>query len=219
MPIIFSDQVVVVKEEDIDFSYGTLGLSASELIDLGASEYVKFGPGILGAFQELRNVAFVDSPSVEDTTSDIPTSADPPFPPVWPYPFVGGLIYGREHLGMNLNMIREDDFVFSNIIVDENGDPFDLTDCELTLLAKWSVRDDDADAVVTCTSTPSDGIVIATPETDGEFTVTIASAKTTAVSLHRTFLPYAIRLVTGSGQIKTILKGTLRVDPNVVDPA
>ena len=218
MPIIFSDQVVVVKEEEIDFSYGTLGLSDSELIDLGGSEYVKFGPGILGAFQELRNVAFVDSPSVEDTTSELPPSADPPFPPVWPYPFVGGLIYGREHLGMNLRMIREDDFVFSAIVIDENGDPEDLTDCVLTLRAKWNVRDADASSVFVCTSDPANGIVINPPATDGNFTVTIASSKTTALPLYRVFLTYQIRLVRADASIKTILKGTLIVAPNVVDP-
>lgn len=220
MPIIFGEQTVVIQEESYDdvTSFGGLGIGGSEQIDLGSSIYVRFGPGYMGAAIGEKSVAFISAPVEEDTTGVLPPSADPPFPPVWPYPFVGGLIYGREHLGMNINMIREDDFVFSNVIIDEDGDPYDLTGCTLTLVAKWNVRDTDANAVFTCTSDPADGIVVTLPESDGEFTVTVASAKTSSLPLHRVFLPYAVRLTTAVDQIKTVLKGTLRVDPNIVDP-
>ncbi len=118
---------------------------------------------------------------------------------------------------MNLRMTRENDYEFTAIIVDENGDPYDLTGCDLTMTAKWNVKDSDANAVFTCTSDPADGITVADP-TSGYYTVLIASAKTTDCPLHRVFLPYDVQLVTATGQIKTVLRGNLRVDPNVTNP-
>lgn len=219
MPIIFAEQVVTIKPQEIDFSYQGLGLQNDpEVISLGASEYVSFGMSFIGAYQAPRDVAFITAPSATEITNVVPPSGDPPFPPVWPYPFVGGLLYGREHLGMNLRMTREDDFEFSGIVIDEAGDPYDLTGCSLELMAKWNVRDLDAAAVFSCTSDPADGITIDGDPTTGGYTVLIASAKTSECPLHRVFLNYQLRLTTSGGALKTVGQGVLRVDPNIINP-
>ena len=219
MPIIFGEQVVTIEPREIDFSYFGLGLqNEPEVIDLGSSEYVSFGLPFLGAFQAQRDIAFVTAPSATELTNTLPPAADPPFPPVWPYPFVGGLLYGREHLGMNLRMTREDDFEFSGIVIDEAGDPYDLTGCSLELMAKWNVRDIDASAIFTCTSSPANGITIAADPTTGGYTVLIASAKTSGCPMHRVFLNYQMRLNTAASALKTVGQGVLRVDLNIINP-
>lgn len=214
-PVVFMDYRHAVAEEPYDTALETsvtnTDLSVHHMFAAEFDYGDIYGP-VYMAFSD-------DCPDCvcPDPIPPIPPDADPPFPPVWPYPFVGGLLYGRDHLGMNINMIREDDYEFSNVVVGADGDPYNLADCTLILNAKWDVRDADANVVFTCTSDPADGIVIDSV-TDGTFTVTIASAKTTPCPLHRVFLFYAIRMITADDEIKTILTGTLRVDPNVVDP-
>lgn len=212
MAIIFGEQVVTIKPLEIDFSYSTLGVDASEVIDLGASEYVKFGPGLLGAFQALRDVAFVDVPSVTEDSVVFPPNADPPFPPVWPYTWNTSLLYGREHLGQNLKMVRGDTYSF-RVTITQNGEAVDITGGSFTMTAKWEITDADANAVFQKTS-PSGGIVLTTPAS-GVITVTLDPADTNSLPLHKVSLFYDIEFIDSSGDVYTVLYGTLSVVPDV----
>ncbi len=152
--------------------------------------------------------------STSNTPTVLPPSSYPPFPPVWPYLFSTGTIYGRDHLSTNIKMIRRDEYVF-DIAVILNGDAVDLSGCTLTMTAKWDVGDLDSDAVFVLSS-PSDGIVI-TDATGGLATITIPSADTFDLPLHQVNLVYDIQLLTATAKIKTVLNGTLSIIPDVTE--
>lgn len=212
MAIIFGDQLVVVKEQDLDFTYSTLGISDGTLIDLGGGKYVQFGPGILGALYTARWVAFISAPSAtEETPATLPITADPPFPPVWPYTWNTSLVYGREHLGQNMKMIRGDSYEF-RVTITLDGDTVDITGGDFTMTAKWDVADSDANAVFQ--KTVGDGITLTDP-TNGVITVKLEPADTNSLPLHTVDLFYDIQYIDTDGDVHTVLNGTLQVQPDV----
>lgn len=177
---------------------------------------INFGPATLvvgGYIFELGvtgdDDCFFSTLNTEDT---LPITSDPPFPPVWPYFWSTGEIYGRDHLSVNLKMVRSDTYAFE-IAVILNGAAVDLTGGVLTMTAKWDVVDLDANAVFV-RSTGNGGIVV-TDATGGLATVTIASANTTALPAHTVNLVYDIQLVNTLGNIYTVLNGILTVVPDV----
>lgn len=143
---------------------------------------------------------------------ELPITSDPPFPAVWPYFWSTGEIYGRDHLSVNLKMVRSDTYAFE-IAVILNGAAVDLTGGTLTMTAKWDVVDLDANAVFV-RSTGNGGIAV-TNAVGGLATVTIASTNTTALPAHTVNLVYDIQLVNTLGSIYTVLNGILTVVPDV----
>lgn len=148
----------------------------------------------------------------EDTTTTLPPDADPPFPPVYPYFFATEDIYGRDHLSLNLKMVRGDTYQFDAVII-LNGTPVDLTGGTVRMTAKWAVGNTDGNAVFQLSSAVS-GITVTDP-TSGEISVTIASSLTTSLPAKKVELPYDIQYVDSGGNVYTVLYGTLTVVPDV----
>src|SRR3972149_2257002 len=93
----------------------------------------------LGIFQYVS----VFTIEVQDCSAavSLPVTADPPFPPVWPYTWDTSLIYGRQNLGQNLRLTRGDTLKFDIAIVTSSGVAVDLSGSSLKLSAKWDVAD------------------------------------------------------------------------------
>lgn len=158
------------------------------------------------------NCFFENQISSECSCATTPPNATPPFPPVWPYMFSTSILYGRDHLSVNLKMVRGDTFPFTiNVILD--GNPVDLTGGSLTMTCKYSVYDETADAVFVLTS-PSDGITI-TDATGGTAFIQIDPTNTLDLPLHLVSLPYDIQYVDSSSNIYTVMSGLLQVYPDV----
>lgn len=151
-------------------------------------------------------------PTPTPPTPGLPTDADPPFPPVYPYFFATGDLYGRNNLSLNLKMVRGDTYTFSASII-LNGDPVDLTGGTVRMTAKWSASDAD-NAALFQLSSPASGIVI-TSAVDGDITVTVASALTTSLPAKKVELPYDIQFVDAGGSVFTVLYGTLTIVPDI----
>lgn len=150
-------------------------------------------------------------PVANAPTPLLPPTADPPFPPVWPYLFSTNDIYGRDNLSLNLKMVRANTFSFDAAVI-LNGAPVDITGGTLSFTAKWSVLDLQANAVITLTS--SSGILV-TDAALGEFTVTIPHSATLSLPFHEVNLPYDIQLLDSLGHYYTVLLGNLKVVPNI----
>ena len=112
----------------------------------------------------------------------------------------------------NLEMTRENTFSF-DIAVTENEVPVNLTNGTLRMTAKWAVTDADASAVFQ-KSSPSTGITFLVPAS-GTANITIVEANTTAIPYHEVDLVYDIKFTDASGNEFTVMRGTLRVLPNV----
>lgn len=142
-------------------------------------------------------------------TTTLPRDTDPPFPPVWPRLFSTDVLYGRDHLNLQLTMVRGDTYSF-NIAITQDGDPFNLTGYTLTMTAKWNVRD--TGNVFQLTS-PASGIII-TDAVNGLATVTVSPSNTSSLPPHVVDLRYDIQASSGS-TIYTPIRGILRVLPDV----
>ena len=141
------------------------------------------------------------------TTDD----GDPPFPDTYPYLFSTDDIYGRDHLSLNLKMVRGDTYKFTATII-LNGAPVDLTGGVVTMTAKWALGDSDNNAVFQVSSATS-GITVTSPTT-GEIAVTIASALTEPLPSRKVELPYDIQFVNTLNEVYTVLYGTLLIVPD-----
>jgi len=175
-------------------------VTADDGFILGALTFGEFGANM--------SDCFISS----STPSTLPRDADPPFPPVFPYLFSTDVIYGRDHLNVNLTMVRLDDFEF-DIVATLNGSPINLTGCTLKMTAKWRPEDADNQAVFQIYS-PSNGISI-TDATNGTAHVLIASTLTSALPLHTVYLPFDIQLFDSTSKIRTLTLGTLKVVPDI----
>lgn len=194
--------------DDIDTSVtGTIDTDTIRGMSLVVGA-VKFGQYI--ASQQEAN-CFLGVTTTCDST--LPIDSDPPFPPVYPYLFATDDIYGRDHLSLNLKMVRRDTYKFDATII-LNGDPVDLTGGTVRMTAKWSVSDSDADAVFQLSSASASEIEIVSA-VDGQIRVTISSSNTEDLPYRKTELPYDIQFVDVSGSVYTVLYGTLTVVPDI----
>lgn len=142
-----------------------------------------------------------------------PTQTIPPSPPVYPILFSSDIVYGREHFSVDLKMIRQDTYSRTlNVIQD--GQYFDLTDCDIRMTFKWAYTDDDADAVFVLTTDTDDGIVITSPTT-GEFVFTILPEDTEDLPAHTVRLLYDAQVTDTQGNVYTVAIGHLMVVPDV----
>lgn len=213
MALLVVDDFITLITEKVDLTSSSL-LGPDEVtintISLGSSEYAHFGIAILGVFQDEEFVAFANPFISESPAAEVPTGADPPFPNVYPYPINSGEVYGRDHLNVNIKMVRRDTFVFDSVALNSDGTFFDLTGYTLTMTCKWNPRD--ASNIFQLTS-PSSGISI-TSAVDGEFTVTISSASTSSLPNRTLYLPFDISATNGS-VTKTLTRGTLTIVPDI----
>ena len=163
----------------------------------------------ISSFQDAD--CFIGAECEDTCTEPLPSDADPPFPPVYPYFFSTEDIYGRDHLSLNIKMVRGDTYKFDAAII-LNGAPVDLTGGTVRMTAKWSLANLDASAVFQLSSATT-GIVI-TSATAGEIQVTIASSNTSSLPSKKVELPYDIQFVDSIGAVYTVLYGTLTVVPD-----
>lgn len=181
------------------------------------------GGGILGAYAfficgagtpKIEGYAF-DSACfggvVPCTQATLPVNADPPFPPVWPYPT--GLTYSRENYSLNLRMVRGDTYIFDSAVV-LNGEAVDITGCSFRVTAKYSYTEDDAEAVFIKTSNPVDGITILSAP-DGSLRTQLAPADTNGLPSHQVDLVYDLQMLDATGNVFTLQRGILTVVPDV----
>lgn len=194
----------------VDISPSTTGTVGSDIIrgmSLVAGA-VKFGEYI--ASQQDAACFLGTSASACNT---LPPDADPPFPPVYPYLFGTDDIYGRDHLSLNLKMVRRDTYKFDATII-LNGSPVDLTGGIVRMTAKWSVSDPDSSAVFQLSSVFPTQIQIISA-VNGQIRVTIASALTDSLPYRKVELPYDIQFIDVAGNVFTVLYGTLTIVPDV----
>lgn len=145
-------------------------------------------------------------------TATLTSDGDPPYPPVYPYLFATDTIYGREHVSLNLKMVRGDTYQFDATIM-LDGVPVDLTGGTVRMTAKWAVSQADNAAVFQLSSATS-GITI-TDAVNGEISVTITPSNTSSLPAKKVELPYDIQFVDSTSNVFTVLYGTLTIVPDV----
>ena len=106
-----------------------------------------------------------------------------------------------------LTTIRGDTEEYTISLVDDAGDPFDLTDCGLT----FTVRD-------LLVKTETDGIAFALDPTSGVAVNTIDAGDTAGAPDVRTSYPYDVQVTTSAGIVRTPLRGRFIVIPDVTTP-
>lgn len=166
---------------------------------------------LLGGLRLAKSISTESGCLFSSTTVVTITPLDPPFPPVNP-PFSTELIYGRDHLSLNLLMVRGDTYQF-DIAVTNNGTAVDLTGMTIRFTAKRNVRDADVSAVIAL-STATTGISVLSA-TAGTARITIPSSATTGLAAHKVELPYDIQLVDSSSNVFTVTRGVLTIVPDV----
>lgn len=199
-----------------DFTKATIYVKIDETVvknvALGGGALGTAGWGILGAGQPgifglALNPCLISAASTSVAST---TALDPPVT----YTFCNATSpYGRDFLNLNLKMIRGNDYSF-NIQVVLNGNAVNLSGGTLRMTAKWRLTDADADEVFSVYS-PNNGITFIS-QTAGTATVKIASALTNVAQIpyHRVDLPYDIEYTDASGNIFTVMYGTLTILPN-----
>jgi len=192
----------------VDIDPALSGTLSSGTLIRGASSAFAGG----GVHRYIATIVEADCFFPGESDAVAPTYADPPFPPVYPYLFATNDIYGRDHLSLNLKMVRGDTYSFTAAII-LNGDPVDLTGGVVRMTAKWSVSDTDGSAVFQLSSAAT-GITI-TDAINGEISVVIGASLTTSLPAKKVELPYDIQFVDAAGLIYTVLYGTLTVVPDI----
>lgn len=139
----------------------------------------------------------------------VPENSDPPVPiiPVNPV---------RSPLQTNFRFVRRDCFRFTSTVY-LNGEIVDLTGAAARLTAKYSVEDDDADAVF-CKYSPFNGISFTDP-TNGELTVTLTSADTASLPDHVVNLVYDLQLYYPVLITYTVQAGIFEIVPDISETA
>ena len=112
----------------------------------------------------------------------------------------------------NRKMFRGDKYEFDATILNYDGNPLDLTGSVLRFTAKWDIRDLDAAAVISKTTTGG-GIVI-NSATAGTVTVTILPADTVALPSDEVVLFYDLQVNSSPTVNYTVMYGKLRVLPD-----
>jgi len=184
---------------------GTAG--GSPLRSLTTGGLAEWLPGIMGV---ARDLCF--TPNAEVEAGEAPTgSIDPPFPPVWPYFFSTGILYGKDEM-RNIEMYRGDTPDI-DVTVTKDGVAANLTGGTLRFTAKWKTQDVDVSAVFTRTS-PATGIVF-TDAINGKARISFAASNTSGLPAHRVDLLYDLQFTDSGGKIFTVLAGMLIVKPDI----
>lgn len=111
---------------------------------------------------------------------------------------------------MDLSMVRRDTLLFDVQVLDD-GTAVNLSPYTITMRAKWSYTDSDANAVFALTE--DDGITVTDPA-NGKMQCRIAPEKTSSLPLYEVQLVYDIQISDGV-DVFTVVRGTLTVRPDV----
>lgn len=109
---------------------------------------------------------------------------------------------------------RGDDWEYEATILDEQGDPFDLTGATAWFTLKRDREQDDADAPVTLywvSAGASDGIAVA-DESTGVATISMTAAQTDDLTLPTYLWDIQVR---SAGKTTTVASGTMSVEADV----
>jgi hypothetical protein len=189
------------------------GLAADWIADEDAAPttYIMPASVVWGGIKVPEYIFFPSVSSATAVAATLPVTADPPFPPVWPYKFATNEIYGREHMNQILRMTRGDRYSFTaNVII--NGDPFVLTNYAVSFTAKWEFDDLDAAAVISLTE--GNGVTVTDP-TGGVVNIIIPPSATRNLPDRTVTLVYDIQATNGAAEVYTLLQGHLVVRPDV----
>jgi len=110
----------------------------------------------------------------------------------------------------NVTVVRGDTWDFTVTLVDPNGDPYDLTDCELTFTVEGLVSKTLGAGI----TIDPDGDPAPDPET-GIAGITLDAGDTSAAPDRRTAYPYDVQLTTSTGEVRTPIRGLFIVVPDV----
>jgi len=182
-------------------------VDASPVRSLTTGGLIEWLPSISGAS---RDLCF--TPNAEAAAAEAPTgSLDPPFPPVWPYFFSTGILYGKDEM-RNVEMYRGDTPDI-DVTVTKDGVAVNLTGGTLRFSVKWRTQDADVDVIFVRTS-PAGGIVF-TDAVNGKARISLAAANTSGLPGRRVDLFYDLQLTDSAGKIFTVLAGMFIVKPDV----
>lgn len=140
-----------------------------------------------------------------------PTGSSPPFPPVYPVLFSSDEIYGREHFGVPLKMIRGDTYTRTFYCI-LDGQPFDLTGSFLRMTFKWSLKDQDNEAFLILTS-PNNGMQIL-DAASGKASFTILPNQTSNLPGVKVELYYDIQVTDAASRVYTVAYGKFIIVPD-----
>jgi hypothetical protein len=211
MALSIAEDYIVVTQERTAFTFnGLSGWGNGGIINLPSAEFASFGPGWLGLYQDSEVIAFPNPVITALPDIEVPVGSDPPLPPVYPYPVSSGSIYGRENLTANLRMTRGDNFTFV-ITVRLNGNIVDITGNTFTMTCRWAPS---GNVLFTRSTSPGDGITLTDP-TRGEATIELVPSNTNSAPLDTNLYDYDIEMVTPASKIYTVLRGKLRIDPDI----
>jgi hypothetical protein len=163
----------------------------------------------LGRFPFFAMSTFPLAAEDETGSSRLPESADPPFPPVYPYFFSTDLVYGRENMNNVLTMTRGDTYTFSGT-TELDGVALNLTGATIVMTAKWSVQD----STYVFQLLEGSGITV-TDAAAGAITVVIPASATTGLPDTEVKLRYDIEVTTAANNVYTVARGDLVVQPDV----
>ncbi len=169
---------------------------------------IRGGSYVVGALQELEAWAFDTYCSCPQYN---PNQTVAPSPPVYPILFTSDVIYGREHFSEGLKMYRGD-FYQRTFVTIQDGQFYDLTDCDIRMTWKWALTDSDADAVIV--KTLNDGVQVLS-YTGGEFQFTINPEDTDFLPAHRIDLKYDAQITDVNGKVFTVAIGPFTILPDV----
>lgn len=183
-------------------SQADIAYSVDDGVDTRGGSYVVFG------LSELEAWAFDAGCSCPQYN---PNQTTPPLPQVYPILFNSDVVYGREHFSEGLKIFRGDTYQ-RNFIVIQEGQYYDLTDCDIRMTFKWSLEDADVDAVITKTI-DNGGISLISP-TSGEFRVNIDPSDTSGLPAFRIVLKYDAQISDINGNVYTVAYGDFVILPD-----
>lgn len=215
MALVISTDRYYINSEGYFNEYDSEGPGDGVQIDW-TSATASFGYPLVGGFLFSSAISFTDPLSSCDCPgepAELPIGSDPPFPPVYPYLFSTGEVYGRDHLNANITMVRGDNYIFRGTVLN-NGSVLDVSACTFTMTAKWSPKNSNAQAVFTRTN--GSGITIIDGP-NGVIEVELVPANTNSLPDSQVFLDYDIQMVNGAGKIFTVTRGKLKVVPDITE--
>lgn len=164
---------------------------------------------IVGGLTELEAWAFDSSCSCPQYN---PNQTTPPLPNVYPILFSSDVVYGREHFESNLKMFRGDSYQ-RNFLTIQDGEYYNLTNCDIRMTFKWSLEDSDSDAVFVKTL-DNNGISIISYST-GEFRLIIDPEDTNNLPSTTVELFFDAQITDVNGNVFTVAYGKLIIVSDV----
>jgi hypothetical protein len=165
--------------------------------------------GLITGIGSAQSFAMTTFPVFEDSVApQLPGSADPPFPPTYPYFFSTAQIYGRENMNNVLRCVRGDNFSFTGVVEVADA-PLNLTGATITMTAKWNLMDSSNVFQLSV----GNGITISDAAA-GEITVLFPTSATSSLPPTEVTLKYDVQVITAAAKTYTVARGDLVVVPD-----